>query len=1360
MGKGKSILTCDRLENVCRIGAILKIFVIACFVLLLWAGCASAATLVVNQTSPACTIGDIYCDTIQEAVDMAEEGDTIVVCEGIYHENVVIDKPLIVKASGNVTIESFDDSNFTVWIKANNVVFSGFNVKGGYIGIRLSNVHGCRIENNSVVENDFGIALISSSGNSIVNNSAVKNEDNGIHFQDSSNNNKIENNTACENGDRGIYLADSSGNDVYNNIVNKNLYGFLLIRANKNKIENNTACENGNRGINLADSSGNEVYNNIVNKNLNGILLIRANKNKIENNTACENGDEGIKLQDSSGNEVYNNIVNKNLDGFVLMLGSNNNKITNNTACENEDMGINLLDSSGNEVYNNIVNKNLDGFVLIRANNNKIGNNTACENEDEGIHLYDSSGNDVYDNIVNKNLYGFVLFSANNTKIGNNTACENGDDGIHLYDSSGNDVYNNIVNKNLKGIILIRANNNKITKNDIVENKDQVVIQDKSYNRFNYNYWSDYKGKDENNDGIGDKPYVIKGISQEDDYDYHPYMNYSGWLKVVVLPEYWYFFAKKGDVINKTFSIENRLDKTTDVKVLLDENLGFEADPNYEENSNKTFSIYPKSPKNITLQLNTTNLEGYILRKIIFNTEEYTKTTMVNGFVQPKIHTVKVEGVDFHRNVVHGQINPFKIFLKNYGDKDEFEVKLRMRSEEINSTVYLNETENKTISFEIDTSNLPLGINKGQVVVSKDRRLDYLNLTMFVASKLEASTLIVTNLSRFNESEELRNELIRLTHHPAVNGILLDVTCNYSEFDSNYSKANELCEGIKKQIEDKISNYTNVKYLIIVGDDSVIPFYRVSDGTNEVFTYKGLYDEDHYYYKDYKPGVSSSIDDALSTNHFLTDDFYANLSEGRVLAVGRLLENPDEIIAAIDMFFNYYQLTPKNVFVTGCEFMYDGSEVCFEEWSRSKRINTTFKLNPDEIKSEISNSSISAIFLHADYYYFCKYEDKPLLKADEIKDLDGSIIYTMSCHAGLTVPEVRDLAQSFLSHGTIAYIAPTGYGLGGVITIAGHEKLLEYLTKRIKQGEEVGFALMNAKNDYYLDNFHLDKLDEKVIKSLTLYGFPMYAVRLDSSIAAMGEDMKLEEHSIKEFAITSSNITLEHAILTLKPRFRIHEIGNRTYYTYEGYTTEAGMPILPKATWYFCRGEKEIRGIVLRSAKYEVKGGRLAVETFAVSGANGNENELKNWYPSIPFTLNTIEDRQSVVIASAQYKGEEWWGTIRLFNETVLDIFRVPKDAEKEKPVVNVSVDRNVTIKVEDKAGIYDVLVTYQDLENNSWESKSLGKSDRRRTSVEYCVELNNTAFFVQAVDVNGNVEIDDNAGRYYYKNKGGPEPS
>jgi hypothetical protein len=274
-------------------------------------------------------------------------------------------------------------------------------------------------------------------------------------------------------------------------------------------------------------------------------------------------------------------------------------------------------------------------------------------------------------------------------------------------------------------------------------------------------------------------------------------------------------------------------------------------------------------------------------------------------------------------------MNPFYVHLRNFGDTDKFNVSLKMGSE-IQRSVYLNENETKTVLFEIDTSDMPLDINTGQVVITKDERLDYLNLTMFVASKREASTLVVTNLKRMRDkwgddtvsASELKAKLIELCVHPAVNGIIVsvehDTNCSklYDEWDIDKApeKANEIAKAIKSVIDLKFEEYPSIEYLVIVGDDRIIPFYRVPDNTDKPFVSGSWYIE-----RDYEIlTTNSTVGSTLHNNMFLTDNIYAtdktiewettevNIPELFIpnTPIGRLVESPEDITAVIDGFFS------------------------------------------------------------------------------------------------------------------------------------------------------------------------------------------------------------------------------------------------------------------------------------------------------------------------------------------------------------------------------------------------------------------------------------------------------------------------
>ena len=97
--------------------------------------------------------------TIQSAIDSANPGDTIIVRDGIYTENVKLNKPhLTIKSENGAegTIVQAADSNSNIFeIAENYVTIEGFTIKGGKSGVyigKLDNIN--RIADYSTISNN------------------------------------------------------------------------------------------------------------------------------------------------------------------------------------------------------------------------------------------------------------------------------------------------------------------------------------------------------------------------------------------------------------------------------------------------------------------------------------------------------------------------------------------------------------------------------------------------------------------------------------------------------------------------------------------------------------------------------------------------------------------------------------------------------------------------------------------------------------------------------------------------------------------------------------------------------------------------------------------------------------------------------------------------------------------------------------------------------------------------------------------------------------------------------------------------------------------------------------------------------
>ncbi|WP_167880978.1 NosD domain-containing protein [Methanococcoides sp. AM1] len=442
-------------------------------------GTASADTITVNNS----TGNDANYTSIQAAIDdiNTRDGDTILVYQGTYTENVTVNKELTINSqSGNPSdtiVQIIDPNNYVILVNANNVNISGFTVTGlnDNVGILLNEANGCNISDNSLSNNSDGIRLDWSSNNILSSNTASSNNDTGIGLLNSSYN-TLSNNIANSNLDVGIWLSSSDNNTLSNNTANSNIeMGIGLLNSDINTLSSNIVSNNS-EGIDFEISSGNTLSSNSVSNNSEGINFEISSGNTLNGNIVSYNLDDGIYLGNSNDNELVNNIANWNGDesdlaahyAGIKLVQSINNTLSSNTANWNDDTGIGLLNSSGNTLNSNILSYNLDdGIYLENSSYNDLVNNTATWNTFYGIRILQSSYNDLVNNTANWNSHVGISLRQSSTinTLSNNTANSNADIGIGLLNSIDNTLSSNIVSNNSDGIYFENSNNSLLYNN-------------------------------------------------------------------------------------------------------------------------------------------------------------------------------------------------------------------------------------------------------------------------------------------------------------------------------------------------------------------------------------------------------------------------------------------------------------------------------------------------------------------------------------------------------------------------------------------------------------------------------------------------------------------------------------------------------------------------------------------------------------------------------------------------------------------------------------------------------------------------------------------------------------------------------
>lgn len=256
--------------------------------------------------------------TIQQAVNAASPGDTIIVSAGIYSGNITIGKSLaligasaasvivnasktgpgiIINATSSVSISQLtiadpDSINNAVRIVSSlNVVLSGNTIRSsvpgnGSNGTWIYNSNGVVLRNNTITGNLYGVAVQGGFSNTIQANNLTGN--------------KAAN----------ILVANATGLEIKNNFIRRSQSGVdIRYGSSRNLVESNTIANNTLAGISISDSDNNRIIGNSIDFN---------------NATSTK----GVNLQNTLGNRFFNNNIRHN---SVQIFGVFSSDMTSNT---------------------------------------------------------------------------------------------------------------------------------------------------------------------------------------------------------------------------------------------------------------------------------------------------------------------------------------------------------------------------------------------------------------------------------------------------------------------------------------------------------------------------------------------------------------------------------------------------------------------------------------------------------------------------------------------------------------------------------------------------------------------------------------------------------------------------------------------------------------------------------------------------------------------------------------------------------------------------------------------------------------------------------------------------------------------
>ena len=502
------------------------------------------------------------------------------------------------------------------------------------------------------------------------------------------------------------------------------------------------------------------------------------------------------------------------------------------------------------------------------------------------------------------------------------------------------------------------------------------------------------------------------------------------------------------------------------------------------------------------------------------------------------------------------------------------------------------------------------------------------------------NTIILADYGRMSgDLTTMQDRLTTFAARPEVNGVIVDVGSDARVVAANAQAdmypacpfAKNLVAYSIKEIVDSYRELNPLAYIVIIGNDDIIPLFRHPD--------QALLANERNYVPPVLDATASQA--SLRLGYVLGQDRYGASVELSSksdtlpipdLAVGRLVETPGQITTMLDAYLstaNGVVDTPNSALVTGYDFLADAADAVTSELESGLGSSATTLISPrdlaptdpaswtaDDLRNLLLTNRYDISFLagHFSASSALAADYTTRLLASELAassvDMTNALVFSAGCHSGYNIVDAHgvlgvtaepDWSQAFAGKGA-TLIAGTGYQYGDTDFIEYSERLYVTFSQELRAGTgpvAIGQALVAAKQTYLMETEELRPLHEKSLIEATLFGLPMLKIDMPAGRGVpSGETLAVSETT----AFTSNpgqTLGLTYADLTIAPDLTLvnqsldivgGEEGSSVMASYlsgsDGVIVNPAEPVLPLESLAVGVADTVLRGVGFRGGEF------------------------------------------------------------------------------------------------------------------------------------------------------------------------------